>query len=129
MDGRGWFGPYGSAPETADTEGSRQMGGLIFDSETGLYYCNQRYYSPRLGRFLSPDPRYLGQPERELDVPEAHNLYVYAAANPVDYVDPTGESFWSTLGQILAGMVVVIAEGVSFQRVPWHRFNPPKIST
>ncbi len=119
VDGRGWFGPYGSAPETADVDGSRQMGGLVFDAETGLYYCNQRYYSPVLGRFLSPDPRYLGQPERELDVPEAHNLYVYAAADPVDYVDPTGESFWSTLGQILAGIVVVIAVVAAIVVVAW----------
>jgi hypothetical protein len=62
-----------------------------------------------IGRFLTPDPRFLAQPERELSVPEAHNLYVYAGGNPVDYVDPTGEGFWDTLGKVLAGIVVVVA--------------------
>ena len=52
-------------------------------------------------------------------MPEAHNLYVYAAADPVDYVDPTGESFWSTLGQILAGIVVVIAVVAAIVVVAW----------
>ena len=119
IDGRGWFGPYGASQELADADGSRQMAGMIFDAEIGLYYFNQRYYSPQLGRFLTPDPRFLGQPERELDVPEAHNLYVYAAGDPVDYVDPTGEGFWSTLGKILAGIVVVIAVVVAIVVVGW----------
>jgi RHS repeat-associated protein len=119
IDGRGWFGPYGSSDTLADVDGSRQMGGLIFDREVGLYYCNQRYYSPRLGRFLSPDPRFLAQPERELTLPEAHNLYVYAGGDPVDYVDPTGEGFWSTLGKILAGVVVVLAVAAAIVVIAW----------
>jgi RHS repeat-associated protein len=109
VDGRGWFGPYGNAAQFAEAEGSRQYIGAIFDGETGLYYLNLRYYSPRLGRFLSPDPRFLAQPEREPDIPEAHNLYVYGNNDPVDYVDPTGQGFWSTFGKILAGIVVAVA--------------------
>jgi RHS repeat-associated protein len=119
IDGRGWFGPYGRVVANADPDGGRAMAGLVLDGETGLYYCNQRYFSPAIGRFLSPDPRYLAQPERELDSPEAHNLYVYAGADPVDFVDPTGEGFWSTLGQILAGIVVVVAVVAAIVVVAW----------
>ena len=109
VDGRGWFGPYGSVQQIADKDGSRQHAGMIFDAEIGLCYCNQRFYSVSIGRFLTPDPRFLAQPERELSVPEAHNLYVYAGGNPVDYVDPTGEGFWNTIGRVLAGVVTVVA--------------------
>lgn len=109
IDGRGWFGPYGTAESLADPDGSRQYTGATFDSETGLHYLNLRFYSPALGRFLSPDPRFLAQPERELDVPEAHNLFAYANGDPVDYVDPSGEGFWSTFGKVLGAIVVAIA--------------------
>ncbi|MBQ3165891.1 MAG: RHS repeat-associated core domain-containing protein, partial [Clostridia bacterium] len=29
--------------------------GYYYDVETGLYYCNARYYSPKLCRWISPD--------------------------------------------------------------------------
>ena len=84
------------------------MAGLILDAEIGLYYFNQRYYSPSLGRFLAPDPRFLAQPERELIAPEAHNLYVYAGQSG-RLRRSHRRGFWSTLGKVLAGIVVVIA--------------------
>ncbi len=109
VDGRGWFGPFGHLQTEADAGGSRHYAGAVFDPETGLYYMNHRYYSPALGRFVSPDPLYLAKPERQLDVPEGHNLYVYANSSPVDYVDPTGQGFWETFGKVLAAIVVVAA--------------------
>lgn len=51
------------------------------DRESGLYHCGARYYSPWLGRWLSPDP--LG----DVDGP---NLYVYVANDPVNLDDPAG---------------------------------------
>jgi RHS repeat-associated protein len=108
-DLRAWFGPFGLGETLPAGEVSRQMGSAVLDSETGLYYFNHRYYSPSLGRFLSPDPLFLGQPERELDLPQAHNLYAYAANDPVDYTDPTGLGFWSDFGKVLAGIVAVVA--------------------
>ena len=46
------------------------------DAEVGLVYMNARYYSPQLGRFISPDP-----------------LTIHGLAgdpNPARYVDPSG---------------------------------------
>ena len=57
--------------------------------ETGLYYFNQRYYDPSLGRFLTEDPAGQGL-----------NPYAYAGNSPLMYVDPDGEWFW------LAGMII-----------------------
>lgn len=30
--------------------------GHVRDEETGLFYMRARYYDPRVGRFISPDP-------------------------------------------------------------------------
>ena len=53
--------------------------GLVADP-TGLYHARARYYDPEAGRFLSED------------VIPASNRYLYANANPVNFVDPTGLS-------------------------------------
>lgn len=50
------------------------------DAETGLSYNLARYYDPRSGNFLSPDPAGLGS--GSLD------LYAYAGGDPLNYVDP-----------------------------------------
>ncbi len=54
--------------------------GQYYDGETGLHYNLARYYDPRTGRFIQPDPiGLLGE----------LNHYQYAP-NPVMWVDPTG---------------------------------------
>ena len=63
--------------------------GKKMDPETGLYYFNQRYYDPSLGRFLTEDPAGQGL-----------NPYAYAGNSPLMYVDPDGEWFW------IVGMVI-----------------------
>ena len=45
-------------------------------------YLRARYYDPELGRFLTEDPAQDGL-----------NWYVYCANNPVNFVDPSGESW------------------------------------
>jgi len=55
------------------------------DSETGLDYAIARYYSTRLGRFMSPDPLG-GAPES----PQSLNRYTYSRNDPVNLVDPLG---------------------------------------
>lgn len=49
--------------------------------ETGLYYLGARYYEPRSGRFISPDP--LGRSA-------SRSLYDYAGGDPVNGLDPDG---------------------------------------
>lgn len=64
--------------------------GKYLDDETGLYYFGARYYDPALGRFISPDPLYLGDPERCTGNTVSCNLFAYANNNPMAYIDPTG---------------------------------------
>jgi RHS repeat-associated protein len=67
--------------------------GQRFDSETGLYYFKNRYYSPKLGRFLQPD-----------SVPDV-NLYAYVQNDPVNNTDPFGKNM---LGVLYGGAQVLI---------------------
>jgi RHS repeat-associated protein len=53
--------------------------GKKLDPATELYYFNQRYYDPEIGRFLTEDPA--GQ---------YMNPYLYAANSPLNYYDPDG---------------------------------------
>jgi len=57
-------------------------------SADDLDYMHRRYYSPRLGRFLSVDPASSGEPK----APQSWHRYAYGLNNPVRYVDPNGEA-------------------------------------
>ena len=59
--------------------------GYYYDTETGWYYLNARYYDPNVGRFLSPDT-ILGANGGL----QGYNLFAYCNNNPVMFADPTG---------------------------------------
>jgi RHS repeat-associated protein len=78
--------PYGETCVTTGTiftdklfTGQREMAGL------GIYHYGARFYSPKLGRFLSPDTIVPGAAN-----PQAYNRYSYVLGNPLKYTDPTG---------------------------------------
>lgn len=54
-------------------------------TDTGLDYAFARYYSSRLGRFLSTDP--LGGSIGDL---QSNNAYAYTENNPLNVIDPSG---------------------------------------
>lgn len=80
---------YGETPEVhpAMKKYNHRMtvAGHYDDWETGLIYMGKRYYSPKLGRFLTPDP--VGV---HLHLPQSFNRYKYANNNPYRYIDPDG---------------------------------------
>jgi len=59
--------------------GQREMTGL------GIYHFNARFYSPKLGRFLSADT-IVPNPANPQDL----NRFSYVRNNPLRYTDPTG---------------------------------------
>jgi RHS repeat-associated protein len=58
--------------------------GRHLDSESGLYYFRNRYYSPDLGRFISRDP--IGYDAGDI------NLYRFVGNGPFNNIDPWGLS-------------------------------------
>lgn len=86
------YHPYGQtrtqqgAPTTAYSFTGKEL-----DDAIGLYYYGARYYDPTVARFISVDPLYAEQPEKDLADPQALNLYAYVRNNPVRNIDPDGE--------------------------------------
>jgi RHS repeat-associated protein len=66
---------------SARVQPDRRFPGQYFDEETGLVYNYHRYYDPRTGRFITPDP--IGINGGSL------NLYLYGT-NPLTEIDPYG---------------------------------------
>ena len=77
------YGKHVNIPGSiTDVYGWNARWGYCFDSETGLYLCQQRYYDSSQGRWLNRDPaRYSG----------GINLYGYCGGGPVGTIDPEGE--------------------------------------
>ena len=85
--------------------------GYYYDTETGLYYLNSRYYSPEFGRWISPEPNvYQGEFDENAGL-IGYNVYAYCANNPVNFYDPTGEAI---LTCILIGAGVGLIAGGAF---------------
>ena len=61
------------------------------DNESEEDFAQARYYNYKLGRFNSPDPIMMER-SRIID-PQAINLYVYVRNNPLEYIDPDGNSY------------------------------------
>lgn len=61
--------------------------GYYFDSETGLYYLQSRYYDPKVGRFINADaPDYVADNTSIARL----NIYKYCLNNPINCVDADG---------------------------------------
>ncbi|MFA5186494.1 MAG: RHS repeat-associated core domain-containing protein [Patescibacteria group bacterium] len=61
------------------------------DDETGLIYFGARYYSPEMGRWISPDPLFLEDPKATSNTPQEGNLYSYVRGNPTSLIDNNGD--------------------------------------
>ena len=74
--------------------------GYYYDSETGFYYLQSRYYDPEIGRFINADSYASTDATGLLST----NMFAYCENNPVMRVDPTGELFWDILDVFMAAL-------------------------
>ena len=67
-----------------------------YDTETGFYYLQTRYYDPAIKRFINADG-YINSNGDFL----GFNMYAYCGNNPVMYVDYSGEGIATYLSKFL----------------------------
>jgi RHS repeat-associated protein len=96
--------PYGDGTSTGDGgDSGDNPGGMLFtgkkrDPESGNDYFGARYYSSRMGRFLSPDYTEAADngpdpiPHADLSNPQSFNLYAYVNNNPLSHIDVDGHA-------------------------------------
>ncbi|MBX9253632.1 tandem-95 repeat protein [Desmonostoc muscorum CCALA 125] len=93
------YDAYGRILQQTGTSNNQYLyAGEQYDKGTGLQYLRSRYNDLNAGSFISRDTY-----EGEINDPSSRNQYVYAKANPVAYVDPSG---YFTLGEFSASQTI-----------------------
>ncbi len=99
--------------------------GYYYDTETGYYYLNSRYYDPVTGRFLNPEPNVdIGGFDSGAGL-LGYNVYAYCKNNPVMYKDENGEFILSAIiigavvGAVVGGAVSAISQQVTTGEINW----------
>ena len=77
--------------------------GYYYDTESGLYYLNSRYYDPVACRFINAD----GEISGDGSGTSGYNLYSYCMNDPVNMTDSEGN--WPIFFLIKAVAVAVVA--------------------
>ena len=96
--------PTGSMKDTLGQINPLRYRGYVYDRETRLYYLQSRYYDPEIGRFISADAL-ISTGQGIL----GNNMFAYCGNNPVNYVDPTGNLFWSIVGiAVITGLILCV---------------------
>jgi RHS repeat-associated protein len=99
-------------PVSIDPSSRREFTGYQTDPESELQYANARYYDPSQAQFLSLDP---GE--------ENASPYAYAAWDPIDFTDPSGEEGFSLAFLVFMALalaaVVVQAIITGVQTASW----------
>ena len=97
--------------------------GYYYDTDTGFYYLQSRYYDPAIKRFISADT-YINANGDLL----GFNMYAYCGNNPVMGYDPTGEIVISAIitGGIIGGIlgaVNSVIDQLSENNGNWSEIN------
>ena len=112
--------------------------GYVYDTESGLYYLQSRYYNPKVGRFINADAfastgqGFLG-----------NNMFAYCLNSPLNYTDSAGKNaiaeglkngLWVIplldgplpYGEIIALIALV---GIAFYELSEESYSIPYISS
>ena len=91
------YHPFGSERDfTSTIDPNFKFTGKQRDPETGLDDFGARFYSPVMGRFLTPDWSAAPEavPYANLNNPQSLNLYGYVGDNPLTFTDADGHCWW-----------------------------------
>ena len=82
--------------------------GYHYDTDTGFYYLQSRYYDPAVGRFINADA-FASTGQGLL----GYNMFVYCGNNPVNRADP-----WGYAPRGFRNDIVVIEDGDTGRYIP-----------
>ena len=90
--------------------------GYYYDTESGFYYLQSRYYDPEVGRFLNAD----GYVSTGQGIP-GYNMFAYCNNNPIMYSDSNGQNavlaIVATAAKIMGGLIQFNNEIISNQQI------------
>ena len=122
------YGPWGEAWGASGTLASTlgafnplRYRGYVYDTETGLYYLNSRYYNPTWGRFINADTTdVLGASLDKANWDK--NLFAYCDNNPIIRVDHGGQIWMligAAVGAFVSGAVSAISQYATTGSINW----------
>ena len=77
--------------------------GYYYDTETGFYYLQSRYYDPAIGRFINADSYASTDATGLLST----NMFAYCENDPVNKSDPDGEVAHLAIGAVVGAIANV----------------------
>ena len=101
-----WGNPLsvtGSKSHTIGEDNPFRYRGYVYDTETGLYYLQSRYYNPAWGRFVNADSESLITASPK-SVTWDKNLFAYCDSNPVVRIDSEGHAWNIIIGAVVGGI-------------------------
>ena len=102
-----WGNPLTTTGSLATTLGEQnplRYRGYDYDTETGLYYLQSRYYNPGWGRFINADDTELLLSSSS-KVHWDKNVFAYCDNNPVIRIDDEGGYWDLVIGAFVGGVV------------------------
>ncbi len=114
----------GTLADTVGVKNPYRYRGYRYDSETGMYYLQSRYYNPVWGRFVNADDLGVMKSMFENSISNISesddtvllmgNIFAYCWNNPVNYSDPSGylslgENWWNNVENVAWLLDVIIA--------------------
>ena len=102
-----WGNPLSTSGSLATTLGAQnplRYRGYVYDTETGLYYLQSRYYNPGWGRFIGTDDVTVLAASLE-KANWDKNLFAYCDNNPVSRRDAGGEFWHLVIGAVIGGVI------------------------
>lgn len=95
--------------------------GYYYDTETGFYYLQTRYYDPTICRFINADNYELIATLSSM--PNQLNMYAYCGNNPIMFTDESGEAWIAilisaVLGAVFSGATVALEQS-RYHSIDW----------
>ena len=86
--------------------------GYVYDTETGWYYLQSRYYDPNTCRFISADVL-LSTGQGVI----GHNALAYCGNNPIIRIDSEGTLFFTVFGAIVGAVTGAISAAINHEDI------------